>query len=63
MERRREECGKVTVHPLPLNDDLQQELSIDDLRNVTKLVMEELEKGCSVIVNCAQVIFTIFSGS
>merc|ERR1719318_2433428 len=54
VDKRGEECPDVTIHPLPLNDDLQQVLHMDDLRNVSKLMMEELERGCSVIVHCAQ---------
>eukprot|EP00092_Neocalanus_flemingeri_P001069 GFUD01001140.1.p1 GENE.GFUD01001140.1~~GFUD01001140.1.p1 ORF type:complete len:223 (+),score=59.39 GFUD01001140.1:123-791(+) len=54
VEKRSEECPEVTIHYLPLNDDLQQTLSIEDLRNVNKSVMEDLEKGGSVIVHCAQ---------
>ena len=56
MEKRSEECPEVTIHSLPLNDDLQQQLDIEDLRHVNRIVMEEMEKGFSVIVHCAQVL-------
>ena len=57
VDKRSEDCPEVKIYPLPLNDDLQQVLSKDDLRNVSNLMMEELERGSSVIVHCAQVIF------
>jgi len=54
VEQRTKDCPEVTVHILPLNDDLNQELCIDDLRNITKLVLAELDAGYSVLVHCAQ---------
>ena len=54
MEQRTKECPEVTIHLLPLHDDLHQELCIEDLRNITKLVLAELDTGGSVLVHCAQ---------
>merc|ERR1712142_464698 len=54
VAKRNDECSDVVVHFLPLNDDLSQELSIEDLKDVTQLVLAELDAGYSVLVHCAQ---------
>merc|ERR1712215_258766 len=54
VQNRAEQCPQVDVYPLPLQDDLQQVLDIDQLRDVTKVVMEKLETGGAVLVHCAQ---------
>ena len=52
---RKKECPEITIHQLPLDDDLSQQLNVDDLRTVKDVVLEHLEGGNSVIVHCAQV--------
>ena len=55
LERRRTECPQVEVLDLLMDDDLEQELSIADLRTVYQAVMKCLNAGQSVLVHCAQV--------
>ena len=55
LERRRTECPGLQVLELLMNDDLEQELSIEDLLTVYQAVMRSLTAGDSVLVHCAQV--------
>ena len=55
LERRRAECPGLRVLELLMNDDLEQELSIEDLLTVYQAVMKSLNAGDSVLVHCAQV--------
>ena len=55
LERRRTECPQLEVLELLMNDDLEQELSIEDLLTVYQAVMKHLNAGESVLVHCAQV--------
>ena len=54
IAKRKEACPDTEILELLMDDDLQQKLDIEDLRQTASRIMTSLKAGSSVLVHCMQ---------
>ena len=54
LSKRSNECPEIDICNYLINDDLQQTLDIEDLKNVYNDVRKHFDNGSSILVHCAQ---------
>ena len=52
--KRKESCPDTEIHELLMDDDLQQKLDIEELRQTASRILASLKSGSSVLVHCMQ---------